>query len=246
MMNRLDGKTVFVTASAQGIGRACAIALAGEGAKVIATDINTRKLKELTEIQNIITATLDVTSVKDIQSCANKYSEVNVVLNCAGYVHHGNIMDCNLSDWTHSLNLNVTSMFTVIQTFLPNLISRGGGSVINIASVAGSIKGIVNRCAYGTTKAAVIGLTKSVAADYVTNGIRANAICPGTVDTPSLAERIRASGDEELARQAFIDRQPMKRLGTPEEIANVAVYLASDESRFMTGQTIVIDGGITL
>ena len=147
---------------------------------------------------------------------------------------------------THSLNLNVTSMFTVIQTFLPNLISRGGGSVINIASVAGSIKGIVNRCAYGTTKAAVIGLTKSVAADYVTNGIRANAICPGTVDTPSLAERIRASGDEELARQAFIDRQPMKRLGTPEEIANVAVYLASDESRFMTGQTIVIDGGITL
>jgi len=181
-----------------------------------------------------------------IQAAAKEFSDVNVLLNCAGHVHHGTILDCNEEDWTFAFDMNVKSMFMINQSFLPQLIAKKNGSIINIASVAGSIKGFVNRFAYGATKAAVIGLTKSIAADYVAEGIRANAICPGTIDTPSLAGRMAATGNIEVARKNFVNRQPMNRLGTPEEIANIAVYLASDESQFMTGQTITVDGGITI
>mgnify|MGYP005673716945 CR=1 FL=1 len=244
--NRLDGKTIFVTASAQGIGRASVIAFAEAGATVIATDINQEKLEELEEISNVKTKTLNVLDQNAIRAAAKEFSNVNVVLNCAGHVHHGTILECNEEDWTFAFDMNVKSMFMINQSFLPQLIAKKCGSIINIASVAGSIKGFVNRFAYGATKAAVIGLTKSIAADYVAEGIRANAICPGTIDTPSLAGRMAATGDIEVARKNFVNRQPMNRLGTPEEIANIAVYLASDESQFMTGQTITIDGGITI
>ena len=244
--NRLSGKTIFVTASAQGIGRASAIAFAQEGARIIATDVNKDKLSELENISGVTTKVLDVLDHAAIQSAAIEYDDIDVILNCAGYVHHGTIMECSQEDWTYSFDLNVKSMFMVIQSFLPQLLAKQNGSIINIASVAGSIKGFVNRFAYGATKAAVIGLTKSIAADYVAQGIRVNAICPGTVDTPSLSERMQATGDITAARQNFISRQPMGRLGTPEEIANIAIYLASDESKFMTGQTISVDGGITI
>ena len=244
--NRLDGKTIFVTASAQGIGRASVIAFAEAGATVIATDINQEKLEELEEINNVKTKTLNVLDQNAIRAAAKEFNNVNVVLNCAGHVHHGTILECNEEDWTFAFDMNVKSMFMINQSFLPQLIAKKCGSIINIASVAGSIKGFVNRFAYGATKAAVIGLTKSIAADYVAEGIRANAICPGIIDTPSLAGRMAATGDIEVARKNFVNRQPMNRLGTPEEIANIAVYLASDESQFMTGQTITIDGGITI
>jgi 2-keto-3-deoxy-L-fuconate dehydrogenase len=171
---------------------------------------------------------------------------VDVILNCAGHVHHGTILDCNEEDWSFAFDMNVKSMFLINQSFLPQLLAKKNGSIINIASVASSIKGFVNRFAYGATKAAVIGLTKSIAADYVAEGIRVNAICPGTIDTPSLSDRMAATGDIEIARENFVNRQPMKRLGAPEEIANMAVYLASDEAKFMTGQVIAIDGGITI
>lgn len=244
--NRLDGKTIFVTASAQGIGRASAIAFAEAGATVIATDINEKKLEELENISGVKTRTLDVLDQHAIRAIANEFKDVEVILNCAGYVHHGTILECSEKDWSFAFDMNVKSMFMINQCFLPQLLARQNGSIINIASVASSIKGFVNRFAYGATKAAVIGLTKSIAADYVAAGIRVNAICPGTIDTPSLSERMAATGDIEIARKNFVNRQPMKRLGTPEEIANMAVYLASDESKFMTGQTITIDGGITI
>lgn len=244
--NRLDGKTIFVTASAQGIGRASVIAFAEAGARVIATDINKEKLEELERISNVKTKTLNVLDQNAIQAAAKEFSDVNVLLNCAGHVHHGTILDCSEEDWTFAFDMNVKSMFMINQSFLPQLLAKQNGSIINIASVAGSIKGFVNRFAYGATKAAVIGLTKSIAADYVAEGIRANAICPGTIDTPSLAGRMAATGNIEVARKNFVNRQPMNRLGTPEEIANIAVYLASDESQFMTGQTITVDGGITI
>jgi 2-keto-3-deoxy-L-fuconate dehydrogenase len=244
-LDRLNGKKVLITASAQGIGRASAVAMAKEGAKVIATDKNDVLLEALRSIPGITTSTLDVIDKDAIIDAADKFQDIDAVVNCAGLVHHGDILHCDDSDWNQSIELNVTSMFHVIKAFLPNLIKKESSSVVNIASVAGSIKGIVNRFAYGTTKAAVIGLTKSIAADYVNEGLRANAICPGTVDTPSLSERIKALGDEKKAREAFIARQPMRRLGQPEEIANMVVYLVSDESRFMTGQSIIIDGGIT-
>ena len=244
--NRLSGKTIIVTASAQGIGRASVIAFAQEGARIIATDVNKDKLSELENINGVTTKVLDVLDHAAIQSAAIEYDDIDVILNCAGYVHHGTIMECSQEDWSYSFDLNVKSMFMVIQSFLPQLLAKQNGSIINIASVAGSIKGFVNRFAYGATKAAVIGLTKSIAADYVAQGIRANAICPGTVDTPSLSERMQATGDITAARQNFISRQPMGRLGTPEEIANMEIYLASDESKFMTGQTISVDGGITI
>ena len=244
--NRLSGKTIFVTASAQGIGRASVIAFAQEGARIIATDVNKDKLSELENISGVTTKALDVLDHAAIQSAAIEHDDIDVILNCAGYVHHGTIMECSQEDWAYSFDLNVKSMFMVIQSFLPQLLAKQNGSIINIASVAGSIKGFVNRFAYGATKAAVIGLTKSIAADYVAQGIRVNAICPGTVDTPSLSERMQATGDITAARQNFISRQPMGRLGTPEEIANIAIYLASDESKFMTGQTISVDGGITI
>ena len=244
--DRLAGKSIFVTAGAQGIGRASIIAFAQEGARIIATDVNAEKLSELEDISGVTTKVLNVLDRAAIQSAAAEYDNIDVILNCAGYVHHGTIMECSQEDWDYSFDLNVKSMFMVTQSFLPHLLAKQNGSVINIASVAGSMKGFVNRFAYGATKAAVIGLTKSIAADYVAQGIRANAICPGTVDTPSLADRMQATGDVTEARKNFISRQPMGRLGTPEEIANIAIYLASDESKFMTGQTISVDGGISI
>ncbi len=246
MSKRLEGKIAFVTAAGQGIGRATAIALAREGAEVIATDIDSEKLKELPTKAGISTNVLDVLDTKAVTDMAKQIPTPNVVFNCAGYVHQGTILDCTDADWDFSFALNVRSHFIVTKALLPGLIEKKDGSIINVASVASSIKGIPNRYAYGASKAAVIGMTKALAADFVREGIRVNAICPGTVDTPSLGDRMRELGDIEKARQNFISRQPMGRLGTSEEIAEAAVYLASNESAFITGQTIIIDGGITI
>jgi 2-keto-3-deoxy-L-fuconate dehydrogenase len=244
---RLSGKTVLVTAAAQGIGRATALAFAREGADVIATDVNLEKLSELEGTQGLKVRALDVLDTQAIQSLASELGAVDALVNCAGYVHHGTILDCGEKDWDFSFDLNVRSMYRIIRAFLPAMLERGqGGSIVNIASVASSVKGIPNRFVYGTSKAAVIGLTKSVAADFVTKGIRCNAICPGTIQTPSLDDRIAAQGDAEVARKAFVARQPLGRLGTPEEIAAMALYLASDESAFTTGQIHVVDGGISI
>jgi 2-keto-3-deoxy-L-fuconate dehydrogenase len=244
---RLSGKTVLVTAAAQGIGRATALAFAREGADVIATDVNLEKLSELEGTQGLKVRALDVLDTQAIQSLASDLGAVDALVNCAGYVHHGTILDCEEKDWDFSFDLNVRSMYRIIRAFLPAMLERGqGGSIVNIASVASSVKGIPNRFVYGTSKAAVIGLTKSVAADFVTKGIRCNAICPGTIQTPSLDDRIAAQGDAEAARKAFVARQPLGRLGTPEEIASMALYLASDESAFTTGQIHVVDGGISI
>jgi 2-keto-3-deoxy-L-fuconate dehydrogenase len=244
---RLSGKTVLVTAAAQGIGRATALAFAREGADVIATDVNLEKLSELEGTQGLKVRALDVLDTQAIQSLASELGAVDALVNCAGYVHHGTILDCGEKDWDFSFDLNVRSMYRIIRAFLPAMLERGqGGSIVNIASVASSVKGIPNRFVYGTSKAAVIGLTKSVAADFVTKGIRCNAICPGTIQTPSLDDRIAAQGDAETARKAFVARQPLGRLGTPEEIASMALYLASDESAFTTGQIHVVDGGISI
>jgi 2-keto-3-deoxy-L-fuconate dehydrogenase len=244
---RLSGKTVLVTAAAQGIGRATALAFAREGADVIATDVNLEKLSELEGTQGLKVRALDVLDTQAIQSLASELGAVDALVNCAGYVHHGTILDCGEKDWDFSFDLNVRSMYRIIRAFLPAMLERGqGGSIVNIASVASSVKGIPNRFVYGTSKAAVIGLTKSVAADFVTKGIRCNAICPGTIQTPSLDDRIAAQGDAEAARKAFVARQPLGRLGTPEEIAAMALYLASDESAFTTGQIHVVDGGISI
>ena len=246
MAGRLSGKTVFLTAAAQGIGRTTALAFAREGAKVWATDVNETKLAELKSTSGLELRKLDVLDDKAVQQLAAEVGAPDVLFNCAGFVHHGSILECEDKDWDFSFNLNVRSQYVVTRAFLPAMLANGGGSIINVASVAGSIKGIPNRFVYGATKAAVIGMTKSLAADFVKKGIRANAICPGTVDTPSLGERIRAQGDEEKARADFVARQPMGRLASAEEIAELAVYLASDEARFMTGQTVIIDGGITI
>jgi 2-keto-3-deoxy-L-fuconate dehydrogenase len=246
LSSRLDGKTALITAAAQGIGRATALAYAKAGAKVIATDIKTDKLAELGYTTGIQTRRLDVLDDAAIAALAAEIPTPHVLVNCAGFVHHGTILDCTDKDWDFSFNLNVRSMYVMIRTFLPRMLEQGGGSIVNVASVAGSIKGIANRFVYGTSKAAVIGLTKSIAIDYVKRGIRCNAVCPGTVDTPSLGERIAALGDVQKARADFIARQPMGRLGTAEEIADLCVYLGCEESRFMTGQTVIIDGGITI
>ena len=246
MAGRLGGDVAFLTAAAQGSGRATALAWAREGAKVWATDVNEAKLADLKGSAGIELRKLDVLDDAAVLRLAKEIGAVDVLFNCAGYVHHGTILECGDKDWEFSFNLNVRSHYVVTRSFLPAMIERGSGSIINIASVAGSVKGIVNRFAYGASKAAVIGMTKALAADYVRNGIRANAICPGTIDTPSLGDRIRARGDEEKARADFVARQPMGRLGNAEEIAELAVYLASDDSQFMTGQTVVIDGGITI
>jgi 2-keto-3-deoxy-L-fuconate dehydrogenase len=244
---RLSGKTVLVTAAAQGIGRATALAFAREGAEVIATDVNLEKLSELEGTQGLKVRALDVLDTQAIQSLASEVGAVDALVNCAGYVHHGTILDCEEKDWDFSFDLNVRSMYRIIRAFLPAMLERGqGGSIVNIASVASSVKGIPNRFVYGASKAAAIGLTKSVAADFVTKGIRCNAICPGTIQTPSLDDRIAAQGDAEAARKAFVARQPLGRLGTPEEIAAMALYLASDESAFTTGQIHVVDGGISI
>lgn len=239
---RLTGKTAVVTAAGAGIGLATAEAFAAEGARVIATDINPEGMSSLAEAGRD-TRTLDVTDPAAVQALAADVGAVDILFNCAGFVHHGTILDCNRSDWDFSFDLNVRGGYQMMQAFLPAMLEAGGGSIINMASVASSVIAAPNRFVYGATKAAVIGMTKSVAADFVDKGIRCNAICPATVDSPSLQDRMRATGDYEAARAAFTARQPMGRLGTPQEIAALAVYLASDDSVFMTGQAITIDGG---
>lgn len=245
MSGRLDGKSVLVTAAAQGIGRACAEALSREGAQVLATDLNAEKVAELEGSGGIRTAALDVTDAAAVATLAANEGSLDVLVNCAGWVHHGTILDCEEDDWRLSFDVNVRSMFLTIKAFLPGMLEAGGGSIVNIASVAGSLAGVPNRFAYGASKAAVIGLTRSVAKDYVGNGVRCNSICPGTVQSPSLDDRINAFDDPVQARKDFIARQPMGRLGETSEIADLCVYLASDESRFITGTEMIIDGGMT-
>ena len=246
MADRLTGKRALVTAAAQGIGRATARAFAAEGAQVFASDVNRDKLGELNGVPGVNTCVLDVTDNDAVLAVAADLGAMDVLFNCAGFVHHGSILECGESDWDFSFDINVKSMFFTIRAFLPAMLDAGGGSIINMSSVASSIKGIAHRCVYGASKAAVIGLTKSIAADYIDRGIRCNAICPGTVDSPSLQARIDAFDDPVAARRAFIARQPLGRLGTAEEIAAMAVYLASDESAFTTGTNMVVDGGVTL
>ena len=246
MADRLTGKRALVTAAAQGIGRATAQAFAAEGAHVIATDVNEDKLGELSGVPGVDTRRLDVTDADAVLAIAADLGAIDVLFNCAGFVHHGSVLECGESDWDFSFDLNVKSMYFTIRAFLPAMLDAGGGSIINMSSVASSIKGIAHRCVYGASKAAVIGLTKSVAADYIGRGIRCNAICPGTVESPSLQARIDAFDDPVEARRAFIARQPLGRLGVAEEIAAMAVYLASDESAFTTGTSMVVDGGVTL
>ncbi len=247
MTGRLDGKVAVVTAAGQGIGRATALAFAREGAQVHATDINEGALAEVQNLApGIEVARLDVTDRQAIVDYAAKRGAVDVLFNCAGFVHHGTILDCDEDDWQFSVNLNITSMYRIIRAMLPAMLAAGGGSIVNISSGASSIRGIPNRFVYGTTKAAVIGLTKAIAADFITKGVRCNAICPGTIDTPSLQGRINAFDDPVAARKAFIARQPMGRLGTAEEIAAAAVYLASDESAYSTGTAVIVDGGFSL
>jgi 2-keto-3-deoxy-L-fuconate dehydrogenase len=237
---RLAGKTALVTAAAQGIGRATAEAFKREGATVIAADIRT---EPLADAEGLVVRQLDVTNPEAIKAIAEEFPQVDVLYNCAGFVHAGTILDCEEDDWAFSNALNVTAQYRMIRAFLPGMIQNGGGSIINMSSIASSIKGIPNRFAYGATKAAVIGLTKSVAADFVAKGIRCNAICPGTVETPSLVQRLRDTGDFDKAYQEFTARQAMGRFGRVGELAALAVYLASDESAFTTGQTHIIDGG---
>jgi 2-keto-3-deoxy-L-fuconate dehydrogenase len=246
MAGRLAGKSALITAAAQGIGRAAALAYAAEGARVFATDINEAALKSLAATPGIATRVLDVTDAAAIERVAREAGETDVLLNCAGFVHHGTILDCAPKDWDFSVNVNLRSMYLMVRAVLPGMLARGRGSIVNIASVASSLKGFANRFVYGTTKAGVIGLTKAIAADYVKQGIRCNAVCPGTVDTPSLQGRINAFADPVQARKDFIARQPMGRLGGVDDITPILVYLASDESVFATGQAFVVDGGIMI
>ncbi len=242
-MGRLAGKRALVTAAGQGIGRATALAFAREGAEVLATDIAEALLARLaTDEPRIEVARLDVRDDAAVAAIAVR-GPFDVLFNCAGFVHHGTVLDCTPEQWAFALDLNVTSMFRTLRAVLPGMLARGKGSIVNMSSVASSVKGAPNRCAYGTTKAAVIGLTKSVAADFVSKGIRCNAVCPGTVQTPSLDERIAAQGDPVAARAAFIARQPLGRVGDVDEIAALVLYLASDESSYTTGAIHVIDGG---
>lgn len=245
MSGRLHGKRAIVTAAGAGIGRATALAFAQAGAQVLATDINADALATLAaEHPTITTQLLDVTHAESIQALVSSSGPFDVLFNCAGYVHAGNILDTDDASWHRSFTINVDSMFHLCKAVLPGMLDRGKGSIINMASVASSIKGVPNRFAYGATKGAVIGLTRSIAADFVSRGVRCNAICPGTVKTPSLGDRVRALGDDEAANwRSFTDRQPMGRLGEPEEIAALALYLASDESAFTTGTTHIVDGG---
>jgi 2-keto-3-deoxy-L-fuconate dehydrogenase len=239
-MGRLTGKTAVVTAAAQGIGRATVEHFVREGARVIATDVNRSLLETLGGCE---TRLVDVRSTDAIARLAQEFIGIDILFNCAGYVHDGSILECSEAMWSVAIDVNVTSMFRTIRAFLPGMLSAGGGSIVNVASVAGSIKGVPNRFAYSASKAAVIGLTKSVAADFVDRGIRCNAICPGTVQSPSLEQRLAASGNYEAARARFVARQPMGRFGTPDEIAELATYLASDAAAFTTGQCHIIDGG---
>ena len=242
MSGRLEGKRVLVTAAAQGIGRATAERFIAEGAKVIATDIN---MDVLGTLKGATTRRLDVMDLSAITAAEKEIGAIDVLMNCAGFVHHGTILDCEEKDFDFSTNLNVRAAYRMIRAFLPGMLDRQNGTIVNVSSIASSVIGVPNRFIYGVTKAALIGLTKSIAVEYVTKGIRCNAICPGTVQTPSLEERMAARGDVEEARKAFIARQPMGRLGKAEEIASLALYLASDESAFVTGQEFIIDGGWT-
>jgi len=242
---RLKDKTVFVTAAGQGIGRASALAMAREGATVWASDVNAELLPALAA-EGLRTMRLDVRDSAAVQAAAQQVGAVDVLFNCAGFVHHGTILDCEEADWDFSFDLNVKSMYRVTRAFLPAMLARGGGSIINMASMCSSMKGFPNRLAYGATKAAVIGFTKAIAADFVKQGLRCNALCPGTVDTPSLRGRIAAAPDPAQAERDFIARQPMGRLATVDDIAPLVVYLASDESRFVTGSSISVDGGVTI
>jgi 2-keto-3-deoxy-L-fuconate dehydrogenase len=248
MAGRLAGKVAFVTAAGQGIGRGAALAVAREGAQVWATDLNPKLLadhegRDAGGGRPIRTRPLDATDEAAINKLAAEVGAVDVLFNCAGFVHHGTLLDCGEADWARSFDLNVTSMYRTIRACLPGMIAARRGSIVNMSSVASSVKGAPNRCVYGTTKAAVIGLTKSVSADFVGQGIRCNAICPGTVDTPSMRGRAAAQGDPQKALAAFVARQPIGRLGSAEEIAALVVYLASDESGYTTGTTHIVDGG---
>ncbi len=251
MTGRLAGKTAFITAAGQGIGRASAIAMAREGAKVTATDVNAKLLAALDGTPGITTQVLDVLDDAAVERTIAALPPLDVMFNCAGYVHHGSILDCTPKDWDFSFNLNARAMYVAIRAAVPKMLEKHAAtgswaSIINMASIAGSIKGLPNRFVYGASKAAVVGLTKAVAADFVQKGIRCNAIAPGTVDTPSLADRINAFPDPVEARRMFVARQPMGRLAKAEEIAPVVVFLASDESIFATGQAFTVDGGITI
>ena len=237
---RLNGKTALVTAAGQGIGRASALAMAAEGARVLATDVNEAALAELDGVE---TFRLDVRDPASIAAAVERAGPLDVLFNCAGFVAHGTILDCTDADWEFSVDLNVTAMFRMCRAFLPGMLEKGGGSIINMSSAASSVIAVPNRFVYGATKAAVIGMTKAIAADYVTTGVRCNAICPGTVESPSLEQRLAATGDYDAARAAFVARQPMGRIGKAEEIAALAVYLASDESAYTTGTAQIIDGG---
>ncbi|PJO47691.1 SDR family oxidoreductase [Brucella pituitosa] len=244
MTIRFDGKTALITAAAQGIGRASALAFAEAGAKVYATDINEAALKEIEGVSGIITRKLNVLDEAEVKAAVAEIGQVDILFNCAGVVHGGSILEMKDEDLDFAVNLNVKAMIRTIQAVLPGMLERKDGAIVNMASVASSVKGVPNRFAYGVTKAAVIGLTKAVAADYVAKGIRCNAICPGTVESPSLQDRLRAQGDYEEQRAAFIARQPIGRIGQPEEIADLAVYLAG--ATYTTGQAYNIDGGWTI
>jgi len=243
---RLEGKVALITAAGQGIGHATALAMAREGAQVYATDVNGNALEQYAGVAGITVRVLDVLDDKAVAKTIGELPPLSILFNCAGYVHNGTVLDCTPKDWDFSFNLNVRSMYMTIQCALPGMLANGGGSIINMASVASSLRGIPNRFVYGASKAAVVGLTKAVAADFVTRGIRCNAIAPGTVDTPSLHERINAQADPLEARKAFIARQPMGRLAKAEEIAPIVVFLASDESAFATGNVYAVDGGMTI
>ena len=247
MNKRLENKNIIVTAAGQGIGRATAIAFYKQGAKVIATDLNEKTLSSLNnEYKDIKIQKLDSTDYKAVKSFSNTVKNIDVLFNAVGYVHHGTIMDCEEKDWDFSFNVNIKSMYLMTKSIIPKMIKQNKGSIINISSIVSSLRGLPNRFVYGTTKAAIIGFTKSIASDYIKNNIRCNAIAPGTVHTPSWEGRVQTAKDPVQAKKDFIARQPMRRLGTPEEIASLAIYLASDESEFVTGITHVIDGGMSI